>query len=44
MGKISIEDYRTLLREIKEDPNKWRDTSMFSDWNQVVKMFQFSKS
>ena len=29
---LYIESYKTLVKEIKEDTNRWRNMVMFMDW------------
>ena len=29
---LCIENYKTLMKEIKEDTNRWRKYTMFMDW------------
>ena len=29
---LYIENYKTLVKEIKEDNNRWRNITMFMDW------------
>ena len=29
---LYIENYKTLVKEIKEDTNRWRNITMFMDW------------
>ena len=32
MKDLYIENYKTIMKKIKEDTNKWKDNPMLMDW------------